>query len=656
MRTHWFLTLSKSVMLVLLLLSVHTPGLAQAPAIDLIVHYVDPLPAQDGVSHTVSVFLTVLDSTGEPVRNLPKESFSLLEDGQKVEIQNAVMVTQEPENIALVMDTSGSMAGTGITDAKLAAVNFVTGLKPNDQVAILTFDNQVIPRLDFTVDHNLAIERINAITTTPKSGTCLYDAAFIAARMFSSAPPGSRAVILFTDGRDETANGAICSQNTIDQVIAIASDGQYRTPIYAVGLGVEKQIDTKTLKHFAEQTGGYYLYSSSSSKLARIFQVLSNQLSAQYILTYRSTAGPGSHALTAGINTADATLPQDSDTRKFPLEVLVPHLAFNAPVDGETIHDRLKIAVSLSSQGQALIERVAFEVNGLEAGSDDISPYEIELDITSYPPGVMTITAIAYGTDNTILARNSMNVIHAEANVGSTPVDIPTAEILPQPSTPAPEETDRSMILISIVLSLLSIVTIGLLIYYLLRQQKLAKMQPEDIYEGNDTLPPMQGIPVYRSPAQEVRKPVAVQFDSDIFGALTVQASDDTSLIGQRFEITAPLVTLGRSMDNDFNFPNDKPISRHHAEIYQIKGKLYLREVQSADASGTAKPPKYGTLLNGSPMGGDPALLKTGDVIQLGKRVRLTFESFTRDQDAEALTYDEDSLTDHDVDETAVPD
>jgi pSer/pThr/pTyr-binding forkhead associated (FHA) protein len=56
-------------------------------------------------------------------------------------------------------------------------------------------------------------------------------------------------------------------------------------------------------------------------------------------------------------------------------------------------------------------------------------------------------------------------------------------------------------------------------------------------------------------------------------------------------------------------------------------------------------------------MGPDPALLKTGDEIQLGKRVRLKFESYRRDMNADALTYDSDDLTaTDDVDKTAVQD
>ena len=43
------------------------------------------------------------------------------------------------------------------------------------------------------------------------SGTCLYDAAYQAVEMASTTPPGRRAVVLFTDGKDETASGEQCS-------------------------------------------------------------------------------------------------------------------------------------------------------------------------------------------------------------------------------------------------------------------------------------------------------------------------------------------------------------------------------------------------------------------------------------------------------------
>ena len=255
----------------------------------------------------------------------------------------------------------------------------------------------------------------------------------------------------------------------------------------------------------------------------------------------------------------------------------------------------------------------------------------------------MTVSVTAYGANNTELARSSINLIRAEATEVSA--SAPSAESAPISATPAPTSSNTSLVFMAIALGGLSIVAIGALIFFLLRQQKQAKaLDVENYVDDDDTMPAMRGIPVYRK-VEENRKADNPETGSDALGSLTIEASDDSSLIGHRFEITASLVTLGRSADNDINFPNDKPVSRHHAEIYQISGKLYLREVEMADSSGTAKPPKYGTFLNQTPMGSDPALLKTGDEILLGKRVRLKFESHTRDIDADSLTYDDDDLT-----------
>jgi pSer/pThr/pTyr-binding forkhead associated (FHA) protein len=123
-------------------------------------------------------------------------------------------------------------------------------------------------------------------------------------------------------------------------------------------------------------------------------------------------------------------------------------------------------------------------------------------------------------------------------------------------------------------------------------------------------------------------------------GMLVVTASDDASMVGHRFEITKATTTLGRSADNDINFPKDSPVSRRHAQIVEKSGGLYLNEVQSVDSSGQSKPPTYGTFLNEAPLGPDAMLLQNGDEIRLGKRVRLKFESAGRVADTESVTYD----------------
>jgi VWFA-related protein len=667
MRSNRFATWGRILLLIPILFASWTNAAQAQSAIVLVAHYVEVNSLNDGISYNIDIYLSVLESD-VLVTGLQQEAFAIQEDGQKVDIQGLRLLTEEPVNIVLVLDTSANMSGPEMTDARSAAIAFISRLKPDDRLALVTYGVSAKNQVDeLTTDHGKIVDIINnKIVATREASTCLYDAVHSALKMFTPQPAGSRAVVLLTNGRDETAAGANCSDHTADEVIANASEGELRAPLYVIALGIEDDTEddlknVEILRGFANGTGGMYRDLSSSSTLANTVDDLSTLFRAQYILTYTSTSVPGPHNVLVSINSPNQPIALGSDTRNFPLPPLSPHIAFNSPLDGETIGDILKIVVSLATQGDAVVERVAFDVNGAREGEDDTKPYEIELDAKKYPAGQMTITATAYGANNTELARSSINVVRAEAVVVET---APTDETIPLSHTPAPNNTPAAsnnlVVFMAIALGGLSILAIGVLIFYLLRQQKQSVIRELENYVGSDdALPHMQGIPAYRK-VEEDRKAFQPEADPDVLGALTIEASDDPTLVGHRFEITASLVTLGRSADNDLNFPNDKPVSRHHAEIYQISGKLYLREVEMADASGAAKPPKYGTFLNQIPMGPDPAQLRNGDEIQLGKRVRLRFESHLRDMNGEALTYDEDdenrTATTDDVDKTAVQD
>jgi len=661
MRFNRIASLSKIILLIAICLST-SRGLAQSTT-DLAAHYVEATPAEDGISYKINIFLSVLNDQGAPLPELKKEDFEILEDGQRVEIQDLRVIAEEQFNIVLVVDTSSSMTETDIKGARDSAITFIKGLKPNDQVALVVFDDIAKNQEILTTDHSKVIERINTLSRGD-NGACIYDALDSAVNLFSTKPAGSRAVILLTKNRkDKTAIGANCSDHSADEVVNIAARGDLHTPIYVYSIGLKldtkddsEKKDIETLTGFATKTGGLFKNIPSSSQLANTFGMLSTQLRSQYILTYNSTSKPGAHSLMVEIYTPgqprppDQTPPPplDSDTRDFSLPSLPPRINFTSPEEGSEIQDVLSIAVSLTTQGDVTVERVAFEVNGVKAGEDNTKPFELELDAKQYPVGHILVSATAYGANNTELARASVNITRTE--IVETPVlALAPTEVVSNPIvetiTPAATNNNNSVVFMAIALGALSIVAIGVLIFFLLRQQKqVSVLDVENFADDDTTMPAMQGIPVYRK-VEENRKAISLEAESDALGALTIEASDDSSLVGHRFEITTPLVTLGRSADNDLNFPNDKPVSRHHAEIYQISGKLYLREVEMADATGTAKPPKYGTFINQAPMGSEPTLLKTGDEIQLGKRVRLKFEDYSKEMDGDSLTYDDEDLS-----------
>jgi len=134
------------------------------------------------------------------------------------------------------------------------------------------------------------------------------------------------------------------------------------------------------------------------------------------------------------------------------------------------------------------------------------------------------------------------------------------------------------------------------------------------------------------------------------FAFLTVLHSDDRSKIGHHFELTRLCTTLGRSKDNDIKFPKDSPVSRHHAKIELNKDDVHLSEVRSADGAR----PKFGTFINQAKVMSEPVLLKSGDLIGLGKRLQLKFQSLAQDPGSNEKTYVAFASHGADVEKTSV--
>jgi hypothetical protein len=121
----------------------------------------------------------------------------------------------------------------------------------------------------------------------------------------------------------------------------------------------------------------------------------------------------------------------------------------------------------------------------------------------------------------------------------------------------------------------------------------------------------------------------------DAFGFLTVLCSDDRSKIGLHFELTQPCTTLGRSKDNNIHFPHDSLVSRHHAKIELDTDGVYLSEIISVDGVR----PRFGTFVNQASVMSSPVPLKSGDVIRLGKRLQVKFQSLIHQASSDEKTY-----------------
>jgi len=599
-----------------ILASQFQPASAQS-SVDAVIHFVEGTPSDTDISYNVNAYVSVVDGAGSPVNGLIAGDFTLVEDSQQVEI-GGVSAADEPISLVLLIDTSGSMSGSGITAAKSAAASFVTSLGAEDRVAVVTFNDTIATVMDFTTDHQSTRDRLSLIDATRGAGTCLYDAAYQAIQMTATVPSGRRAVVLFTDGVDETASGGPCSANTADDVIKIATEGGTRTPVYTMGMG--SKVDQNSLKRMATNTGGRFFYSPDPNNLDTIFRELSDSLRSQYLIEYSSQAGPGSHTLAVTVKSLGA---QDTDTRSFLLPNFPLRLSFAEPAEGGEVTGQATVRAETFGQGET-IESVVFQINGATVATVTSTPYEAQIDFSSYPAGALTIEVIAQGAGGIELARASRSV-----------EVIPGEAVVVVENDPLKFVTDNLVFILGGLLLLGVAIVFGAVMFVRKQNENRREREWKEKVEGVGELTSEE------SSGGSDRTVDSWEMPSDAYGRLTVLASDEDSVVNQYFDILKDRITLGRKVDNDIVLPKkDQAVSRHHAVIEERNGGLILRQVMDKDESGHDKFPTYGTYVNENQLRNDEEIiLKNGDEIRLGRRLKLRLEVGSRLGDDK--TYDQ---------------
>jgi len=206
-----------------------------------------------------------------------------------------------PIYVALVLDTSGSMAGSEEilkNAAKLAVSNtpnnsFFSIVQFNEEIKLLQDFTENIAALSFAIDQMQVSQR----------GTCLYDAAFTAVEAMEKAPAGRRAVILFTDGKDETREGKVCSKHTYQELVDKAMKDQ--VPIHTIGLSAkEANINTLELQSMAASTGAFSAIGKQSD-LEKAFAEIMNALKAQWMVESKLYPRNGENNAVLALNVSE---------------------------------------------------------------------------------------------------------------------------------------------------------------------------------------------------------------------------------------------------------------------------------------------------------------------------------------------------------------
>src|SRR5205823_14536725 len=114
------------------------------------------------------------------------------------------------------------------------------------------------------------------------SGTALWDAVDLSARLLASQP-GGRVLVLLTDGND------VGSQASEDD--ALSSLHHAGAVVYPVAFG--SKADASGLKRLASQTGGSFHGAAAGGTLTAIYSSIARELRLTWRVRYLTTARPG---------------------------------------------------------------------------------------------------------------------------------------------------------------------------------------------------------------------------------------------------------------------------------------------------------------------------------------------------------------------------
>ena len=558
-RKMWILACSLSLLVLLVL-----PGraVAQRP-VQVTINQIDAAAFPD-----LTLYVTVTDEKGSPIRGLDPDAFQLTEDGSRVSDfdLSTVEEARPPLTLAMAIDTSTTMYfGNAIEEARDAAAEFVTGLGPDDQVALFAFSTEVTRLQDFTADKNLLQERIAELEA--KGWTALYEAIYQAA--LAVAPlTGRRAIVILTDGKNQSD-----LPRTADQAIKAAQEAG--VPVYTLGFG--SALDT-ALERIATETGGRYLKRPQASDVRDLFTQLAGQLQSQYVLTYRSAITPDmkSHDVTVQATTSQGT---DSDSRSF---IAIPVAVTPTPTTPPT-----------------------------PTPTSTPTPTPVPTSTptsTATPSPVPTSTPTPTATVPPVIAA-----------------PVPTPTVPPPPPPPA-----RWLPLLGLALLLVGGGAVLLVTATQRRGPRYCPncgraMDPgwRECLFCAQGLPPLgveepvteHGLaaePVGPEPRVEVAE---VAMEPELTRRLTVEPQPLAWLVmtkgpqaGREFRLNADETTLGRAAENDIIL-DDLTVSRYHAKVRQEGEDFYLYDMAATNP----------TLVNGQPV--TRHLLQEGDKVEIGEMV-----------------------------------
>jgi VWFA-related protein len=249
-------------------------------------------------SNVVSLDAVVTDQDGNIVSGLKRDNFRVLDEGQVQQISNFAP-TDATITIVMLMEFSKAVGARMAYHTKDLAEYFVAQLKPQDWVALKTFDLRTTLINDFTQDKREVQQSIEGLYFPSFSESNLFDAVLETVEQLRDVK-GHKAILVLATGIDTF------SKHTLDDTLRKLKESD--VTIFCVGVG-DVALDLERangasigylqaknqLSTFARMSGGYAWFPRFDGEMPAIFNSVAAFLRAQYTMAFSPSTPQDGH-------------------------------------------------------------------------------------------------------------------------------------------------------------------------------------------------------------------------------------------------------------------------------------------------------------------------------------------------------------------------
>ena len=177
-------------------------------------------------------------------------------------------------SLCFVVDTSGSMGGAPIQDAREALDQFLNDLTGSAELSLVQFESSAQTLVELTTSVNTMKAAVNGLSD---GGGTNISAGIAEGTAALSGANGARTMIVMTDGQSDVDMGIV--QSAVDQGITI----------FTIGFG---DVNDELLQSIADLSGGQYLRADSSTELMNVYSSLQGLIGNTITVTYTVEDNP----------------------------------------------------------------------------------------------------------------------------------------------------------------------------------------------------------------------------------------------------------------------------------------------------------------------------------------------------------------------------